>query len=379
MPARCPAPVCRNDDVAAMRFAVSTNPRASGIFLNDSSKRAVFVEIVLRLFAARGRDEKNAFVLSDTHSSIHKDDQQLNLKRTPLRHTRDSAASRTQSIACAAIAAASALCFANAAFAAPGAPNLSNYEITSKPHGFVEIDLQRAGNAPYKDLVKLNKKVDVPLPFNIWSNPTAVKAVAVIDGVVDPSSEIRMTPGGAQSGTVVANVKTPGVKKMQVRVTDKDGTSTDSAALDVMVFDTLPELADTLPDNASKANKPFANTSGSVVGTYFATWSIYDRKFNVDNVPVENLTHMLYGFVPICGGENVNGSLAQGAPGSFRTLQQTCAGLPDYSVAIHDTWGEMGVTLPGQNANSKLKGVLGQMMAAKKRNPDLKILPSVGG
>ncbi|VBB14482.1 glycosyl hydrolase family 18 protein [Burkholderia stabilis] len=304
----------------------------------------------------------------------------LRLDKLNVRRSRIARPSgRTQMLAFAAIATASALCFANAAIAAPGKPSLKQYEITSKPHGFVEIDLQKAGSAPYKDIVKLNKKVDVPLPFDVWSSGTAVKAVAVIDGTIDTASEIRMTPGGTQSGTVVANVKTPGVKKMQVRVFDANGASTDSAPLDVIVFDTIPELADTLPNNASKANKPFANSSGSVVGTYFTTWSVYERKYNVDNVPVENLTHMLYGFVPICGGENINGSLARDVPNSFRALQQTCAGLPDFSVAIHDTWGEIGVTLPGQTANSKLKGVLGQMMAAKKRNPDLKILPSIGG
>ncbi|WP_330997219.1 glycosyl hydrolase family 18 protein [Burkholderia stagnalis] len=286
---------------------------------------------------------------------------------------------RRAHVAYAALAAASALSFANAAFAAPGKPSLKQYEITSKPHGFVEIDMQKAGVAPYKDIVKLNKKVDVPLPFDIWSNGTAVKAVALVNGVVDPASEVRMTPGGTQSGQVVANVKTPGVKKMQVRVIDANGASTDSAPLDVIVFDTIPELADDLPDNASKTHKPYANTSGSVVGTYFATWSIYDRKFNVDNVPVENLTHMLYGFIPICGGADVNASLAKDLPGSFNTLLQSCKGLPDYSVAIHDTYGEMAKALPGQTANSKLKGVLGQMMAAKKRNPNLKILPSIGG
>ncbi|WP_414448994.1 glycosyl hydrolase family 18 protein [Burkholderia sp. 22PA0099] len=286
---------------------------------------------------------------------------------------------RSPRLAFATIATASLLCFAHSASAAPGTPSLRQYEITSKPHGFVEIDLQRAGAAPYKDLVKLNKKVDVPLPFDIWSNGTAVKAVAVVDGTIDSASEIKLTPGGAQRGTVVANVKTAGVKKFQVRVFDADGASADSAPLDVTVFDTIPELADTLPDNASKTNKPFAKDKDSVVAAYFATWSIYDRKFSVDNVPVENLTHLLYAFVPICGGENINGSLAHDGPNAFRALQQTCRGLPDYSVAIHDTWGEIGVTLPGQTANSPLKGVLGQMMAAKKRNPDLKILPSIGG
>ena len=164
------------------------------------------------------------------------------LKRTPDILIRRRSLRRTH-VAYAALAAASALSFANAALAAPGKPSLKQYEITSQPHGFVEIDLQKAGVAPYKDLVKLNKKVDVPLPFDIWSNGTAVKAVAVVDGVVDPSSEVRMTPGGTQSGQVVANIKTPGVKKMQVRVVDANGAATDSAPHDAATMDAFRFMA----------------------------------------------------------------------------------------------------------------------------------------
>ncbi|MBB5390554.1 MULTISPECIES: glycosyl hydrolase family 18 protein [unclassified Herbaspirillum] len=277
-----------------------------------------------------------------------------------------------------AMAAASLLCFSNIAAAAPGKPSLKQYEITSIPHGFVEINLQNAsGASPYKDIVKLNKKVNVPLPFDIWSNGSAVKAAAVIDGEIDPTSEVRMSAGSTQSGQVVANVKTPGKKKMQVRVFDADGNWTDSDPLMVTVFDTVPELADDLPDNVDKKNKKFTQSTDAVVGTYFTSWSVYARNFSVDKVPLDNLTHILYGFVPICGADTNEALRAAGQP--YQALQQACAGLPDFSVAIHDSWAEIGKTLPGQTMQSPLKGVLGQMMAAKKKNPNLKILPSIGG
>ncbi|KAF1026023.1 MAG: hypothetical protein GAK40_01310 [Burkholderia plantarii] len=57
----------------------------------------------------------------------------------PLRSMRASIGTR------AAIALASTLCFASVAQAAPGAPSLQGWNITSKPHGFVEIDVMSAG------------------------------------------------------------------------------------------------------------------------------------------------------------------------------------------------------------------------------------------
>lgn len=288
----------------------------------------------------------------------------------------------TAALARTALASALALCFSSAAFAAPGKPSLSAWDITSKPYGFVQIDLTKAdGGHPYKDVVRLNKTVEVPLKFDIWSNGNAVKAMALIDGVVDGTSEIRLTPNGqgTQQGTVNAHPSSAGVKRVQVRACDANGACTDSDPLNVTVFDSTPALADPLPNNVDPNNQKYANTSGSVVGTYFATWSIYDRNYDVSNVPVENLTHILYGFVPICGGEGINDSLAKDMPQSYATLKKACAGTPDFNVVVFDAWGEIGKALPGQSADSKIKGVMGQMMAAKKRNPNLKVLPSIGG
>jgi chitinase len=299
------------------------------------------------------------------------------MKKTP--HSNPS--TKAKVLSRTVMASTLALLFASSAFAAPGAPALKAYEINGygKSYGFVHIDQTKAGaNAPYKEYVTVNKTVDVPLPFDIWSNGTATKAVAVIDGVVDSASQITLTPGTSQTGTVTAHPTKAGKLNFQVRAYDADGSYTDSAPLQVMVFDTLPQFADDLPNNVPANFKKYTNKSGSVVGTYFTTWSIYDRGFDMSQVPVEQLTHILYGFIPICGGDGINDSLKeQGNP--YNQLQISCKGLPNYSVAVHDSWGEVAKLLPGQTSASPLKGVMGQMMAAKKRNPNLKILPSIGG
>ena len=256
------------------------------------------------------------------------------------------------------------------ALAAPGTPVIADYEIKVKSYGFVELKSNLSDAEAYKDAVKINDVVSVPLPFNIWYAANAVKAYAVIDGVRDDSSVVAMTPGQSKAAPV-AHPATGGKKKMQVDVCDAQGNCERSAPYEMTIFDTIPEFAGDLPDNSIPHAK-HTIAKDTVVGTYFPTWGIYGRKSDVSMMPVDNLTHILYGFVPICGE---NASLA---PAQQTALKRSCAGLPDYSVAIHDIWGEMAKTdLPGVTKN--LGGVLGQMMAAKKRNPNLKVLPSIGG
>jgi chitinase len=274
----------------------------------------------------------------------------------------------------ALVAATLSAGISTAAIAAPGTPTLAGYEINTwgKSYGFVEVSSSISGAEAYKDVVKLNDTVSVPLPFNIWYGANAVKAYAVVDGVRDSASMVTMTPGQTKAAPV-AHPTTGGKKKMQVDVCDAEGNCTRSDIVEVVIFDTVPEMAGDLPDNSAPHTK-HAIKKGTVVGTYFPTWGIYDRQFDVSKMPIDNLTHILYGFVPMCG-DQINASLAEA---QLTALKRSCAGLPDYSVAIHDIWGEIGKKdLPGASAN--LGGVMGQMMAAKKRNPDLKILPSIGG
>lgn len=277
--------------------------------------------------------------------------------------------------------AAATLLSASGAFAAPGVPNIDVWTLDQKNFTFVDINLENAdGSHAYKDIVKRNEKVLVDLPFSKYSGGHGVKAVAVVDGVVDPSSEVALTvpdnPYGGQSGKVTTDIKTPGKKQVQVRLIDANGDFTDSRPYELVVFDTIPELADDLPDRADKNNKKFVQSTNGVVGTYFTSWSVYGRNYFFDQIPFDNLTHILFGFVPICGdsiNEGIRGM--EGEP----ALKRTCRGLPDYSVAMHDHWAELGKALQPYSGKPKIKGVMGQMMAAKKKYPHLKILPSIGG
>jgi GH18 family chitinase len=75
-------------------------------------------------------------------------------------------------------------------------------------------------------------------------------------------------------------------------------------------------------------NKTFAKHTDKVVAAYFPEWGVYDRNFPVDKIPAANLNHILYGFIPICGGDGINDGLKTVEGGnSFSVLQRDCAGV----------------------------------------------------
>ncbi len=145
------------------------------------------------------------------------------------------------------------------------------------------------------------------------------------------------------------------------------------------VADTDGSHLDPLASALQEKNRPYENTSGKVVGSYFVEWGIYGRNFTVDKVPAQNLTHLLYGFVPICGGHGINDSLKT-ISGSFEALQNSCAGREDFQVAIHDPWAAIQKAQKGvADWQDPYKGNFGQLMALHQAYPDLTILPSIGG
>lgn len=104
---------------------------------------------------------------------------------------------------------------------------------------------------------------------------------------------------------------------------------------------------------------------GTVRGAYFTEWGVYGRKYAMDKVPFDQITHLLYAFLPICGP---NESLKE-KPEVYAALQRECAGKKDFEITIHDTWAALN---PPNDTYKKME-------AAKAAHPHLKILASVGG
>lgn len=123
-------------------------------------------------------------------------------------------------------------------------------------------------------------------------------------------------------------------------------------------------------------NLPFSHTSGKKVGAYFTEWGTVNPGFQVADIPAQNLTHLYYAFIPVCGN---NPSLQSANPQGHALLVSQCAGKPDYSVVIHDSFAALEKSYPGDVAGQPYRGIFGQLSRLKQAHPHLKILPSVGG
>ena len=260
------------------------------------------------------------------------------------------------------IAAATSSAFA----AAPGTPS-----ITSGNDKFALVEVDQAAQ-DYNNLIKVHKEgVDVKVEWNVWSGDAPTSAKVLLDGNT-------VWPGaGSAPGSATFKVKKGGRYQEQVELCNDSGC-TKSASKLIIVADT--DGSHLLPLNTPllENNKAFAQHTDKVVGAYFPEWGVYDRNFSADKIPVANINHLLYGFIPICGGDGINDSAK--SSGALESLKRACAGRQDYTVAIHDPWAALQKPQKGvSNWDDPYKGNYGQLMAMKKAHPDLKILPSIGG
>ncbi|MFN1148400.1 glycosyl hydrolase family 18 protein [Serratia liquefaciens] len=260
----------------------------------------------------------------------------------------------------------STLCSAAQA-AAPGKPTLA-WGNTK----FAIIEVDQAATA-YNNLVKVKSAADVSVSWNLWNGDTGTTAKVLLNG-----KEVWSGASTGSSGTANFKVNKGGRYQMQVALCNADGC-TASDATEIVVADTDGSHLAPLKEPLLEKNKPYKQDSGKVVGSYFVEWGVYGRNFTVDKLPAQNLTHLLYGFIPICGGDGINDSLKE-IEGSFQALQRSCQGREDFKVSIHDPFAALQKGQKGVTAwDDPYKGNFGQLMALKQARPDLKILPSIGG
>ena len=90
-----------------------------------------------------------------------------------------------------------------------------------------------------------------------------------------------------------------------------------------------------------------------IVGAYYPEWGIYDRNFEVADVPADKLTHLFYGFAKI---------------------------NPDGTVGVFDSWAATDRRIDGDwNTQKPYAGNFEALNQLKAVNPDLHNMISIGG
>ncbi|EKO3398323.1 chitinase [Vibrio fluvialis] len=267
-------------------------------------------------------------------------------------------------------AASIALALSGTVLAAPAAPSIDVYG--SNNLQFSKIELAMETTAGYNQMVKYHDEAPISITFNQWSGETGNTYKIYFDG-----QEVASGPISGSQTTANFTYSKGGLYTLEVAACDDTGCSK-SAPAELTLADTDGSHLKPLTMNVDPNNKTYTTDANTVVGTYFVEWGIYGRNYTVDNLPAQNLTHILYGFIPICGP---NESVKSVGGNSYNALMTACQGVPDYEVVIHDPWAAYQKSFPqaGHEYSSPIKGNYAMMMALKQRYPDLKIIPSVGG
>nr|ABQ12260.1 chitinase [Antheraea pernyi nucleopolyhedrovirus] len=253
---------------------------------------------------------------------------------------------------------------ATVACASPGTPVI---DWADRNYALVKVNPDATA---YENLIQRKNHVSVQVSWNVWNGGVGDMAYVLFN-------DKQVWKGDADAKKATVDVTKSGQFSMRVKVCDEDGCSVSEPVL-VKVADTDGGHLSPLEYIWRENNKP-NRRQDKTIAAYFVEWGVYGRNFPVDKVPLPNLSHLLYGFIPICGGDGLNDALKT-IPGSFEALQRSCQGRSDFKVAIHDPWAAVQKPQKGVSAwNEPYKGNFGQLMAAKLANPHLKILPSIGG
>ena len=188
------------------------------------------------------------------------------------------------------------------------------------------------------------------LTLSAASNQPVTLKYATADGTATAGSDYIATNGtitfnpGQTSQTISVTVKgdtvvEPG-ESFFVRLSDStNGTFANSEGTGTIINDDL--------------NTSSGGNSSPVVGAYYPEWAIYDRNYQVADIPADKLTHVFYAFAKI----DSNGE-----------------------VSVFDSWAATDKRFDGNwNTPKAFAGNFEQLLNLKAAHPHLNTLISIGG
>ncbi|WP_410497824.1 glycosyl hydrolase family 18 protein [Chitinibacter sp. S2-10] len=229
-------------------------------------------------------------------------------------------------------------------------------------------DLNTGSGKPWKDLGACGPVTATPTPT----------ATPVVTATPTATPVVTATPTATPVVTATPTA-TPVV------------TATPTATPVVTATPTATPVVTATPTATPVGPTPTPGVGGKQVGTYFAEWSIYGRKFFLKNVQdsgqAAKLTFLNYSFANVY---NKNGTYVCDASvnrqesgnqdgGDAWAVYQKGFSASESVDGVADAYGWPTWDDPRQGKEGPLKGNLNQLKKLKAKNPNLKALISLGG
>lgn len=250
--------------------------------------------------------------------------------------------------------------------------------------------------------------ITLELSWNMWWGENGNHWYAYVDGAEVYSAALTVNGQNAQSGATSISLSGSGSHQVRVELCNQAGAAKNcsSATQTITLGNTsasannssLSSAASSVSSSATSStassnqaasssagavkygelNNTYSQTSGKVIVSYYVEWGVYGRNYHVNNIPAKNITHLLFGFLAICG-DNPNAGLS-----TQQAIANECANKQPNEVTLVDRFADLEKTYPGDTwyddvTGQNYNGNFGQLRKLKLANPHLKILPSIGG
>ncbi|SON52734.1 glycoside hydrolase family 18 protein [Vibrio tapetis] len=118
-----------------------------------------------------------------------------------------------------------------------------------------------------------------------------------------------------------------------------------------------------------------ATAAEKVVAGYFADWQYENQEnpYTVQDIPADNLTHIIYAFLSMCGPHKGASEQVQ------KQVDAQCEGKAPYTAIVVDTKSALVHDFGKVNVDVPYKGHFAQLAQLKQDHPKIKVLPSFGG